>query len=230
MKVLRIFNWPIFIVVENIIKNTITFVKETLADAEGGHNWYHIERVWRMARYIRQEQGEGDLLTIELAALLHDISDAKFNGGDHVKGSKMAYDFLIQIHVESERAKHIEKIIQYVSFKGGFPQDRIHSIEFQIVQDADRLDAIGAIGIARAFNYGGFKNRPIHDPSMPLQEYADPKAYHKSDAPTINHFYEKLLKLKDLMNTPTGIAIARERHDFMLHFLETFYRECDPGN
>jgi len=212
-----------------IIEKTIDFVKETLADAEGGHNWYHIDRVWKMARHIREREGAGDLLTIELAALLHDISDAKFNGGDHEKGSQLAYDFLISNQVDQDRAKHIREIIQYVSYKGGFPQDKINSIEFQIVQDADRLDAIGAIGIARAFNYGGFKNRPIHDPSMPLQEYADPKAYHKSDAPTINHFYEKLLKLKDLMNTRTGLSIGEERHNYMLEFLETFYREIDPG-
>ncbi|MCK5066539.1 MAG: HD domain-containing protein [Bacteroidales bacterium] len=214
---------------DSIIDKTVAFVKETLADAEGGHNWDHIDRVLKMALHIREQEGEGDLLTIELAALLHDISDAKFNGGDHEKGSELAYDFLINNHVDPNRANHIQEIIKYVSYKGGFPQDRIHTIEFQIVQDADRLDAIGAIGIARAFNYGGFKNRPIHDPSMPLQEYADPKAYHKSDAPTINHFYEKLLKLKDLMNTNTGKTIAQERHDFMLQFLETFYRECDPG-
>jgi uncharacterized protein len=220
---------PIFNAVKNIVHNTIAFVKETLADAEGGHNWYHIDRVWKMALHLREQEGEGDLLTIELAALLHDISDAKFNGGDHEKGSKLAHDFLIRNQVEPERASHIQEIIKYLSYKGGFPQDRIHTMEFQIVQDADRLDAIGAIGIARAFNYGGFKNRPIHDPSMPLQEYADPSAYHKSDAPTINHFYEKLLKLKDLMNTPTGKSIAQERHDYMLQFLETFYRDCNPG-
>jgi len=215
--------------VKNLIQHTISFVKEVLADAEGGHNWYHIERVWKTARYIRDREGQGDLLTIELAALLHDISDAKFNGGDEDKGSQMAHDFLIRNEVESELAGHIETIIKYVSFKGGFPQNEINSIEFQIVQDADRLDAIGAIGIARAFNYGGFKNRPIHDPSMPLQEYADSKAYHKSDAPTINHFYEKLLKLKDLMNTKAGKELALERHNYMLVFLETFFKECDPG-
>jgi uncharacterized protein len=140
----------------------------------------------------------------------------------------MARDTLESFGLDQERTEHVRTIIKYISFKGGFPQDRIHSMEFQIVQDADRLDAIGAIGIARAFNYGGYKNRPIHDPKMPLQEYADPSAYHQSDAPTINHFYEKLLKLKDLMNTSTGKSIAQERHDFMLLFLETFYRECDP--
>ena len=210
-----------------IVEKTISFVKEIHAHAEGGHDWYHIERVWKMAKHILKEEGKGDLHTIELAALLHDISDPKFNGGDEEKGNQLAFNFLIKNKVDREQAEHIQAIIKYVSFKGGFPQDRIKSIEFQIVQDADRLDAIGAIGIARAFNYGGFKNRPIHDPSKPLQEYADSVAYHKSDAPTINHFYEKLLKLKELMNTQTGEKIARERHNYMLQFLDRFYDECD---
>lgn len=203
-------------------------MKETLAGAEGGHDWYHIERVWKTARYIREKEGEGDILTIELAALLHDISDAKFNGGDDEKGSRLAAEFLIAQGLEQKIVEHIQSIIKHVSYKGGFSQNQINSIEFQIVQDADRLDAIGAIGIARAFNYGGFKNRPIHKPEMPLQEYEDSKAYHKSDAPTINHFYEKLLKLKDLMNTPTGIEMATERHNYMLRFLDRFYSEWDP--
>ena len=212
-----------------LVENTISFVKEVLAGAEGGHDWYHIERVWRTARYLREQEGAGDLLTIELAALLHDISDAKFNGGDEEKGSRMAGDFLQKQGVDQHRIQHIQAIIKHVSYKGGFAQDHISTLEFQIVQDADRLDAIGAIGIARAFNYGGFKNRPIHNPEKPLQEYSDSKAYHKSDAPTINHFYEKLLKLKDLMNTSTGKVLARERHQYMLSFLDQFYREWDPG-
>ncbi len=211
---------------KSLIEKTTSFVKESLLEAEGGHNWSHIERVWKMAVKIRDMEGEGDLLTIELAAILHDISDAKFNGGDDEIGSQLAFDFLMKNNLDSERTGHIQTIIRYVSYKGGFPQDKIHSIEFQIVQDADRLDAIGAIGIARALNYGGFKNLPIYDPSAPLQEYEDPKAYHRSDAPTINHFYEKLLKLKDLMNTETGKRIALERHNFMLQFLERFYDEC----
>jgi len=140
----------------------------------------------------------------------------------------MAHDFLIRNKVDPDLVVHIETIIKYVSFKGGFPQDQIRSPEFQIVQDADRLDAMGAIGIARAFNYGGFKNRPIHDPNIPLQDYADSVAYHKSNAPTINHFYEKLLKLKDLMNTNTGKELALERHNYMLDFLEQFGKELDP--
>ena len=209
----------------SIIQNTIDFVKENLAGAEGGHDWYHIERVWKTARYIWRKEGAGDLLTIELAALLHDISDAKFNGGDDEIGSRMASEFLQNQGLEQEMVDHIQAIIKHVSYKGGFAQDQISSIEFQIVQDADRLDAIGAIGIARAFNYGGFKNRPIHNPDMPLQEYQDSSAYHKSDAPTINHFYEKLLKLKNLMNTSTGIKMAEERHEYMLRFLDQFYRE-----
>jgi len=212
-----------------IVQNTIVYVKQVLAGAEGGHDWYHIERVWLTARYIREQEGTGDLLTIELAALLHDISDAKFNGGDDEKGSRMAADFLRGQGVDQERLDHIQNIIKHVSYKGGFAQDQISSMEFQIVQDADRLDAIGAIGIARAFNYGGFKNRPIHNPEKPLQEYSDSKAYHKSDAPTINHFYEKLLKLKDLMNTSTGQQMADVRHQYMLGFLDQFYREWDPG-
>ncbi len=213
---------------EKLIEKTIVFVKEVLADAEGGHNWYHIERVWNMSKHIRDREGEGDLLTIELAALLHDISDAKFNGGDEDLGSQLAFNFLNTLGVNRETAEHVQTIIKYVSYKGGFPQSRINSIEFQIVQDADRLDAIGAIGIARAFNYGGFKNRLIYDPSIPLQEYKDSKAYHKSDAPTINHFYEKLLKLKDLMNTKTGKEMGLERHKYMLGFLDTFYNERKP--
>ena len=211
-----------------IVQKTVYFVKETLKDAEGGHDWYHIERVWKTAGYIRKKEGKGDLLIIELAALLHDISDPKFNGGDEEKGTLVAYEFLKDQGLERDQLDHIREIIRHVSYKGGRAQDQISTIEFQIVQDADRLDAIGAIGIARAFNYGGFKNRPIHDPEQPLQEYDDPEAYHRSDAATINHFYEKLLKLKDLMNTPTGKKMAEERHDYMLEFLDRFYSEWDP--
>ncbi len=214
----------------DLIENTIAFVQKNLGGADGGHDWYHIERVWKTARYIREKEGSGDLLVIELGALLHDISDPKFNGGDEKKGSRIAYRFLRDQGLEPQKADHIRDIIQHVSYKGGMVQDLIHTIEFQIVQDADRLDAIGAIGIARAFNYGGFKNRPIHIPGKELQEYRDPEAYHRSDAPTINHFYEKLLKLKDLMNTATGKKLAEERHAYMLGFLDQFNREWDPGN
>ncbi|MDF1575726.1 MAG: HD domain-containing protein [Bacteroidales bacterium] len=213
----------------NIIRDTIQFVKESLAGAEGGHDWHHSERVMLTARYIREQEGKGDFLTIELSALLHDISDAKFNGGDDEAGSRLAGEFLLKQGVDRERVDHIRLIIKNISYKGGFAQDQINTIEFRIVQDADRLDALGAIGIARAFNYGGYKNRPIHNPEVPLREYHNSVSYHKSDAPTINHFYEKLLKLKDLMNTSTGKAMAEERHEYMLQFLDRFYREWDPG-
>ena len=212
---------------EKIVQKTISYVKEILASAEGGHDWHHIKRVWNMAAYIREKEGKGDRLITQLAALLHDISDPKFNDGNEEMGSKLAFHFLMKQEVDRAKVEHIQSIIKHVSFKGGLG-DRIDSIEFQIVQDADRLDAMGAIGIARAFNFGGFKNRPIHDPSIPLKEYTDSKAYYQSGAPTINHFYEKLLKLKDLMNTRTGMQLARERHDYMLGFLEQFYREVNP--
>ena len=214
---------------EKIVQDTVTFVQESMAGAEGGHDWFHTERVWKMARYISEREGKGDLLTIELAALLHDISDPKFNDGDEEKGGRIAGRFLGEMGVEPQRVEHIRDIINHVSYKGGKTQDQIDSIEFRIVQDADRLDAMGAIGIARAFNYGGFKNRPIYDPGIALRDYKDPAEYRASDAPTINHFYEKLLKLKELMNTPTGKALAQERHDYMVLFLEQFYRDCDPG-
>jgi len=212
---------------EPVIHQTISFVKKAFAGAEGGHDWYHTERVWKMARYIREKEGKGDLLTIELAALLHDISDPKFNGGDEEAGSRLASEFLEDQGLDVERLINVTEIIKHISFKGGQRQDSINTVEFRIVQDADRLDAMGAIGIARAFNYGGYKNLPIYDPSIPLREYEDSGAYYKSKAPTINHFYEKLLKLRDLMNTETGKSLAVERHDYMFQFLERFYRECD---
>lgn len=213
---------------EDLIEKTAHFVKDSLAGAEGGHDWHHTDRVRRMAGWIREQEGEGDRLTIELAALLHDISDAKFNQGDHEAGGRLAFEFLTSSGLDEGTALHVRSIIDNLSFKGGTPQDRISTIEFRIVQDADRLDAMGAIGIARAFNYGGYKNRPIHDPSTPVREYGSPEAYYGSNAPTINHFYEKLLKLKDLMNTRTGKKLAQERHEFMRTFLEQFFRECDP--
>ena len=168
-----------------------------------------------MAVYIHEQEGEGDREVIELAALLHDIADPKFHDGDEDKGSQLACNFLVKNGYPMEKAEHIQSIIKHVSFKGVLKQPTINSIEFQIVQDADRLDAIGAIGIARAFNYGGYKHREIYEPDMPLREYSSSKEYHSSNATTINHFYEKLLKLKDLMNTPTGRQIAEERHQFM---------------
>ena len=210
------------------LQPTIDFVKSSFEGAEGGHDWFHTERVWKMARHIRDREGEGDLLTVELASLLHDIADPKFNGGDEEAGERVAGEFLHQQGLDPHRRQHVVSIIRNISFKGGHSRNAFYSTEFGIVQDADRLDAIGAIGIARAFNYGGYKNLPIYDPGVPLREYADSGAYYSSKAPTVNHFYEKLLKLKDLMNTSTGRALAEERHRFMLLFLEQFGREVRP--
>ena len=209
---------------EDILTKTIAFVKNELQDAEGGHDWWHIERVWNIAKLIAKQE-KVNLFVVELAALLHDIADAKFYNGNENIGPEKARDFLENILVEKEIIEHVENIIRHISFKGGNFTDTFYSTELAVVQDADRLDAIGAIGIARAFNYGGFKNRQIYDPSIPPDLEMTKDVYKKSNAPTINHFYEKLLLLKDRMNTETGKKIAGERHRFMEIFLQEFYME-----
>jgi uncharacterized protein len=209
----------------DIIEATVTYVKNILKQAEGGHDWWHIYRVWKNAKLIAAEE-EADLLTIELAALLHDIADSKFNNGDEEIGPEMAGTFLRSIHVKEEVIAHVQNIIKYMSFKAGFSEKTFHSKELGIVQDADRLDAMGAIGIARAFSYGGFKGRELYNPDIAPNFNMTKEEYKASTAPTINHFYEKLLLLKDKMNTTTGKKLARERHDFMETYLEQFYSEC----
>jgi uncharacterized protein len=208
------------------INKTIAFVKKTLQNAEGGHDWWHIYRVWNNAKSIQSIEG-GDALVIELAALLHDIADSKFHYGDEQIGPQKAKEFLESIGVDLEIQEHIVFIIARMSFKGGHEQVQKKSIEFKIVQDADRLDAIGAIGIARTFNYGGFKHREIYNPDIAPEVGMSKEAYKNSTAPTINHFYEKLLLLKDLMNTDAGKAMALKRHQFMLHYLDQFYSEWE---
>ncbi|MEP7231732.1 MAG: HD domain-containing protein [Ginsengibacter sp.] len=211
---------------EDIISKTIQFVKRELAGAEGGHDWWHIERVWKNAKLIVEHE-KANTFTVELSALLHDIADAKFNDGDENIGPKKARIFLESLSVPKDITDHIENIIRNISFKGGNFDSSFASIELAIVQDADRLDALGAIGIARAFNYGGFKNRELYNPSIKPDLQMTKEAYKKSTAPTINHFYEKLLLLKDRMNTETGKKLAAERHRFMEIFLEQFYKEWD---
>lgn len=206
------------------IESCIAFVKKTLASAEGGHDWFHIERVWKNAKLIASGE-ECDLEVVELAALLHDIADSKFHGGDEEIGPRIAREYLTAVGIDSKKANHIVAIIENVSFKGGHNARNHSSIELDIVQDADRLDAIGAIGIARTFNYGGFKNRAIYDPSIAPNLNMTKEQYKKSTAPTINHFYEKLLLLKDLMNTESGKRIAEQRHQYMEGFLNQFYNE-----
>ncbi len=209
---------------EEIINATVAYVKKELQNAEGGHDWWHIERVWKNAKLIAANE-DVNLFVVELASLLHDIADSKFHNGDENIGPEKAKKFLENMSVEKEIIDHVENIIINISFKGGNFTNRFFSEELAVVQDADRLDAIGAIGIARAFNYGGFKNREIYNPSILPDPAMNKEAYKKSNAPTINHFYEKLLLLKDKMNTATGKKIAEERHVFMERFLEQFYLE-----
>ncbi|MDT8411378.1 MAG: HD domain-containing protein [Vicingaceae bacterium] len=211
---------------QEIIDQTVNFVKETLANAEGGHDWWHIYRVWHLAKKIAATE-KTNLLVVELGALLHDIADAKFNDGDESIGAKKAREFLQSISVEEELIAHVEKIIQHISFKGGNFEQTFNSTELAVVQDADRLDAMGAIGIARTFNYGGFKNRAMYHPNIQPNLNMSKEEYKNSTAPTINHFYEKLLLLKDRMNTATGKAIATHRHNYMEQFLEEFYKEWE---
>ena len=209
---------------QQIIDQTVQFVKTQLQNAEGGHDWFHIERVWKNAKLIAQDE-KCDRGIVELGALLHDIADSKFHDGDETVGPRVAKEFLESLEVPQDVMEHVANIIKYISYKGGHQSKDFSSIELHIVQDADRLDAIGAIGIARTFNYGGFKNRAIYDPNIPADLDMSSAQYKKSTAPTINHFYEKLLLLKDLMNTETGQQIAQQRHDYMQGFLDQFYAE-----
>lgn len=209
-----------------LVEKTIHFVKKTLKGAEGGHDWFHIERVFNNTLLIAKEE-RVNILVVSLAALLHDIADPKFHKGDESIGPRMAKDFLNSIQIDAETCKHVVLIIENMSFKNSLEETSksFTSKELQVVQDADRLDAIGAIGIARAFNYGGFKNRSLYDPEISPNLDMSKEEYKNSSAPTINHFYEKLLLLKDKMNTATGRKIAEERHQYMLGYLEQFYGE-----
>jgi len=209
---------------KNHITLTINFVKEKLEGAEAGHDWFHIERVWKLSKKIAEKEG-GNLEVIELSALLHDIADPKFHNGDETLALKISQNFLEEIHVDAELIEQVLFVIKNISFKNRAEAPENPPLELQIVQDADRLDAIGAIGIARTFNFGGFKNNLMYHPEIKPNLGMNKEEYKKSNGTTINHFYEKLLLLKDLMNTETAKKIASERHDFMLQFLDEFYKE-----
>ncbi len=257
-----------------VIERTAEYVKNELYEAEGGHDWYHIRRVWKNAVFIAKKENKGDMFVIELAALLHDIADAKFHNGDETIGPMLAEKFLSSLQVPEEIIHHVIRIIENISFRKRHNRKTDNSIELQIVQDADRLDAIGAIGIARVFNFGGFMNRPLYDPlnetmeiksasdesaldekaiNIPLQdkiEYSKllnetlkgnqssadritvngngtSKGNKENRKHTIGHFYDKLLLLSGMMNTHTAKAMAAERHEFMVRFLEQFYKEWE---
>lgn len=211
---------------EFLITSTENFVKKTLAGAESGHDWWHILRVWNNAKLIAQTE-DVNMTIVELAALLHDIADSKFNNGDEEIGPQTAAKFLREIGAEETVVEEVALIIKHLSFKASFDGQTYFSNELAVVQDADRLDAIGAIGIARAFTYGGYKNREMYNPEIKPDLNLTKEAYKNSTAPTINHFYEKLLLLKDKMNTTTGKQLAQNRHDFMELYLQQFYNEWD---
>lgn len=208
----------------NLIENTIEFVKEKLEGAEAGHDWFHIERVWKLSRKIAEKEN-CNIEVVELSALLHDIADPKFHNGDETLALKISREFLESQNTSENIIEQVLFVIKNISFKNRGEAPKNLPIELKIVQDADRIDAIGAIGIGRTFNFGGFKNNPMYDPNSKPNLNMTKEEYKKSNGTTINHFYEKLLLLKDLMNTSEGKKIAEERHDFMLKFLDQFYKE-----
>lgn len=209
---------------KSTIENTVEFVKEKLEGAEAGHDWFHIERVWKLAAKIAETE-DCDREVVALSALLHDIADPKFHNGDETIAPKISREFLESQNVPEETIGKVLFVIENISFKNRSQAPENPPIELKIVQDADRIDAIGAIGIARTFNFGGFKNNPMHDPAAKPNLGMSKEEYKKSNGTTINHFYEKLLLLKDLMNTEKGKEMAEERHQYMLNFLDQFYKE-----
>lgn len=208
------------------IEKTVEFVKSSFENAEGSHDWWHVYRVWQNAIHIA-EQEKADLLVVQLAALLHDIADWKFHHGDDTVGPRLAKEWLKKLSVDEEIIAHVCEIIQGLSFKGAGVKTQMSTMEGMVVQDADRLDAIGAVGIARAFAYGGHKGREIYNPEIKPEHHKSFEQYKNSMSTTINHFYEKLLLLKDLMNTETARKIAEKRHAFMELYLQTFINEWE---
>ena len=210
---------------DQIIENTIEFVKEKLAGDSSGHDWWHIYRVWNISKKLQEKEG-GDLFIIELAALLHDVADWKFNENED-KGLKLVNDWMKNQSVSNEISKQVLYIIENISFKGAGVKDNMQTIEGKIVQDADRLDAIGAVGIGRTFAFGGKYGSEMYNPNVEIVFHDNFEQYKKSKGTTINHFYEKLLLLKDRMNTETANKLAAERHLYMEQFLKQFHSEWD---
>lgn len=211
---------------QKLIEDTVQYVKQELKGAEAGHDWWHVERVWRNTNTLLKYENANPLIC-QLAALLHDIADSKFHNGDEEIGPATARHFLIGQKVCENIVSEVISIIKNMSYSTALGEVNYHSSELSIVQDADRLDAMGAIGIARAFNYGGFKNREIYNPKIPIVENRDKEGYKNNRAPTIHHFYDKLLKLKDKMNTETGKKMAQKRHEFLVQYLDQFFNEWE---
>lgn len=210
----------------NLIQTTANWVKTKLAGEGSGHDWWHIYRVWQTAKTIGQAE-KANLLVVELAALLHDIADYKLHGGDEELGGKVAREWLEAQAADPKVINQVVHIVDHISFKGGAEANKIQSLEGRVVQDADRLDSLGAIGIARCFTYGGHKGREIYNPEIKPKVNMNKEEYKKNSGPSLNHFYEKLLKLKDLMNTTTGQKLAAGRHQYLEAYLEQFYAEWE---
>jgi uncharacterized protein len=211
---------------DQMIQRTAAHVQAAMSDDTTGHDWWHVYRVWQTARRIGQREG-ADLFVVELAALLHDLGDHKFHDGDDTVAPRMTREWLGSIQAAPDVIDHVAEIVSNVSFKGAGVPTPMQTLEGQVAQDADRLDAIGAVGIGRAFTWGGHKGRPMHDPTIKPEHHTSFDAYKSNTNPTINHFYEKLLLLKDRMNTESARQIAAARHEFMEQFLEQFLAEWD---
>ena len=210
-----------------IIEKALVYVRDLLEGEGSGHDWWHIKRVYDLSVTMAKEYPEAELFIVQLGALLHDIGDHKFHNGDHTVGPKMVTDWLVGNQVDESTIAKVVAIVKEISYKGADVETPMSSLEGEIVQDADRLDAIGAIGIARTFAYGGNKNREMHNPEVDPEHHSDFETYKKTTGPTINHFYEKLLLLKDRMNTDFGKKLAQQRHTYMEVFLEEFFAEWD---
>lgn len=209
-----------------VINKTKKYIKDKLLGEGSGHDWYHIERVYKMAEFIAEKEG-ADLFIVRLIALMHDVADHKFYQGSSEIGALVTKEWLKQLDVEPSIIETITKIIKTISFKAGTEKLKQETLEGMVVQDADRLDAIGAIGIARTFAYGGYKKREMYNPEIKPKKYNSYNEYMKTHNHTINHFYEKLFLLKDLMNTKTGKKIAVNRHEFMEGYINQFFKEWD---
>jgi len=210
----------------DLVAKTATEMQKRFRGEGSGHDWWHVYRVWQMSRRLQTTEG-GDLLVIELAALLHDIADWKFAGGDDLAGGRESRKWLESLNVSETIIAHVVDIIDHISYKGSGVATPMSTIEGKIVQDADRLDAIGAIGIARTFAYGGSKSRTLHDPDADYSLHQTAEAYKSGDKSSLHHFYDKLLLLRDRMNTESAKRIAAGRHTFLEVFLEQFLSEWD---
>ncbi len=210
---------------EKVIKETTKYVQARLQKNGGSHDWWHVERVLKNSLAIASKEKNADIFVVKLGALLHDVADFKFNDGDETLGGKVAQEWLKQSGVDEQTISQVIHIVDNVSFKGLGVDSKMTSLEGKIVQDGDRLDAMGAIGIGRTFAYGGHVGRLLYDPHGKAKKHKNFEEYKKESDSTVHHFYEKTLHLKDLMNTKTGKKLAQARHKFLLGYLKEFYAE-----